>query len=189
MESYTANRYQIWSNILKGCNQSLIRDSYFLFQISTLASIMPSLVPFVMLILFNLLIYCLIRSKSLILPRSSVREKRDLRVAMILILIIIVYIACHGIITYINIIELRAIITGKILYFRLFTVLSPWQVLLSHSCGVTTWTSWSPSPTCWSRSAALLTLPSTAAWSVCSPFIKFISVQNIVLVLWHECKS
>ena len=81
---------------------------------------MLSLVPFVMLILFNLLIYCLIRSKSLILPRSSVREKRDLRVAMILILIIIVYVACHGIITYINGIELWAIITGKMLYFRSF---------------------------------------------------------------------
>ena len=92
----------------------------FIFQISAFVSIMLSLVPFGMLILFNLLIYCLIKSRGIILPRSNNREKRDLRVAMIMILIIIVYIACHGIITYINIIELRAIITGKIIYFRLF---------------------------------------------------------------------
>ena len=85
----------------------------FCLQVSTLTSILLSLIPFVMLILFNILIYRLIKSKSAHFPRSSTREKRDLRIARILILIIMVYVACHGIITYINAVELWAIIEGK----------------------------------------------------------------------------
>ena len=76
-------------------------------------SISLSLIPFVMLILFNLLIYRVIKSKSALFPRSSMREKRDLRVATILLVIIMVYVACHGIITFINVVEIWAIIIGK----------------------------------------------------------------------------
>ena len=76
-------------------------------------SISLSLIPFTMLILFNLLIYRLIKSKSALFPRSSMREKRDLRVATILLVIIMVYVACHGIITFINVLEIWAIIIGK----------------------------------------------------------------------------
>ena len=74
---------------------------------------MLSIIPFMMLILFNLLIYCLIKTKTMALPRSCAREKRERHVASILILIILVYSAGHSIITYINMIELWAIIKGS----------------------------------------------------------------------------
>ena len=79
-------------------------------QVSTVASILLSLIPFVLLFIFNLLIYCLVKRSPL--PRSSSRQRREQGVARILIIIIVVYIACHGIITYINIIELVGIIRG-----------------------------------------------------------------------------
>ena len=77
-----------------------------------MASILLSLIPFVLLFIFNLFIYCLVKRSPL--PRSSSRQRREQGVARILILIILVYIACHGIITYINIIEIWGIMRGTL---------------------------------------------------------------------------
>ena len=85
----------------------------FAFQISTIASILLSLVPFIFLILLNIFIFHTIKRKTLLLPPSDIRQRRDIFVATILVLIVIVYAACHTIKTAINIVELTCVITGK----------------------------------------------------------------------------
>ena len=128
---------------------------------------MLSIIPFALLIIFNLFIYCLIKRKRPNQARSSSREKRDLRVASILILIILVYVGCHGIITYINVIELLAIIQGGNKQLKnLLQALFSWQVLTTPSYGVRRWISWSQYLTSSLLSAAPLILQYTASWSV-----------------------
>ena len=90
---------------------------YFLFfQISTIVSVLLSLVPFTFLIILNILIFRTIKQKTPALSRSSRRQRRDIFVASILILIIMVYAACHSIKVFINILELFCILTGKNLW-------------------------------------------------------------------------
>ena len=83
------------------------------FQVSTSASILLSLIPFLIIIFFNLLIYRRIKESTSLLPYSTNRNRRETSVATSLMLIIMVYVACHGIITCINVIELVEILTGK----------------------------------------------------------------------------
>ena len=82
-------------------------------QVSTITSILLSLIPFILLINLNLLIYRMITQNSFHLPKSSTRERRNIQVVTILILITMVYVACHAIITSINVLELAVIIKGK----------------------------------------------------------------------------
>ena len=79
---------------------------------STIGSVLLSLIPFVFLIILNILIFRTIKHKSLATSKSSRRQHRDLFVASILILIVLVYAACHSIKVFINIIELFCVITG-----------------------------------------------------------------------------
>ena len=58
----------------------------------------------------------MIKKNTASLPRSSLRNDRDINVAKILILIIMAYVSCHGIITFLNVIEFLIIITGKTNY-------------------------------------------------------------------------
>ena len=73
---------------------------------------MLSMIPFILLVILNILIYNRMRTRAASLLPSSARERRDLRVASILVLIIVIYMFCHAIITYINIMELCTILRG-----------------------------------------------------------------------------
>ena len=83
-----------------------------IFQISTIVSVLLSLIPFIFLIVLNILIFRTIQQKTSVVSRSSRRQQRDIFVATILILIVMVYAACHSIKTFINCTELFSIITG-----------------------------------------------------------------------------
>ena len=69
-------------------------------------SVLLNVVPFFSLLVLNLIIYQTIKKKTLLLPHSSSRERRDLYVATILIIIVMVFASCHSIKTVINLIEL-----------------------------------------------------------------------------------
>jgi hypothetical protein len=84
-----------------------------LLQISTVVSISINTVPFLLLVVLNYLIYQAIRKKTFLLPHSSQRERRDIFVATILILIVMVYAVCHSIKAFINLLELFSVISGK----------------------------------------------------------------------------
>ena len=84
-----------------------------IFQISTIVSVLLSLIPFIFLIVLNILIFRTIQQKTSVVSRSSRRQQRDIFVASILILIVKVYAACHSIKTFINCIELFSILTGN----------------------------------------------------------------------------
>ena len=88
--------------------------SFILFQICTVVSIFINTVPFVFLVVLNYFIYRTIRNKTYLLPQSSQRERRDIFVATILILIVMVYAVCHSIKAFINLLELFSVIAGKI---------------------------------------------------------------------------
>ena len=79
---------------------------------STLLSILVNLVPFLSLVCLNICIYRNIRRKSGLIPRSAVRQRRDIAVTTILILIVMVYAVCHSIKAFINILELFNVIQG-----------------------------------------------------------------------------
>ena len=84
-----------------------------LLQISSVVSISINTVPFLLLVVLNYLIYQTIRKKTFLLPHSSQRERRDIFVATILILIVMVYAVCHSIKAFINLLELFSVISGK----------------------------------------------------------------------------
>ena len=79
---------------------------------STAVSVVLSLFPFFFLIILNFLIFHTIKKKT-ILTASSRQQQRDVFVATILILIVMLYAVCHSIKTAINVFELLSIITGK----------------------------------------------------------------------------
>ena len=85
-----------------------------ILQLSTVASVLLSLIPFVTLLILNILIYQTLRHRSTSLSRSSRRKQRDYFVASILIVIIMVYALCHSIKAFINIIELFCVLTGEV---------------------------------------------------------------------------
>ena len=95
----------------------IITTCFYSFQISTIVSILLSLVPFIFLIILNIFIYYTIKQKTVLLPISNMRQRRDIFVATILVLIVMVYAACHSIKTVINIIELQSVLSGNILGF------------------------------------------------------------------------
>ena len=70
------------------------------------------LVPFLFLVVMNLLIWRAVKSRSFLLSSSARRERRDLYVASILILIIIIFLLCHSIKCAINVLELVFVLAG-----------------------------------------------------------------------------
>ena len=80
-------------------------------QISSITSVLLSLIPFLLIIILNSLLYKAVRNK-LTLQYSSKHERRDIHVAGILILIVIVFASCHSIKWIINLIELIFILQG-----------------------------------------------------------------------------
>ena len=81
-------------------------------QITSITSVALSVVPFVAIITLNHLIYKTIKRKTFLLSNSSSKEKRDIFVAGILILIVIVYATCHTIKCIINLVELLSTLQG-----------------------------------------------------------------------------
>ena len=84
-----------------------------IFQISTIVSVLLSLIPFMFLIVLNILIFHTVKQNTSVLSRSSRRQQRELFLATILILIVMVYASCHSIKDFINCIELFSILTGN----------------------------------------------------------------------------
>ena len=85
-------------------------------QVSTIVSVLLNVVPFFSLLVLNLIIYQTIKKKTLLLPHSSSRERRDLYVATILITIVMIFAGCHSIKTVINLVELLHVFQGDELW-------------------------------------------------------------------------
>ena len=95
--------------------QKRIISKYFISlykQISTIASVLLNLLPFLSIIILNCLLYQTIKKKTFLLPPSSTKERRDIFVTGILTLIVIVYASCHSIRCVLNVIELISTIKG-----------------------------------------------------------------------------
>ena len=150
-----------WSNTQP--NKWLFLIYFLFFQISTIVSVLLSLVPFTFLIILNILIFRTIKQKTPALSRSSRRQQRDIFVASILILIIMVYAACHSIKVFINILELFCVLTGKNLWcFSSCDLFILHQTGISRAHGVLIWTSWCRCHIFWSPLTVLATLLYTA---------------------------
>ena len=88
------------------------QDKIEYFKISTVVSVLLSIIPFILLVFLNAFIYKTIKSKSEVLPISNRRARRDIYVASILIIIIMVYASCHSIKAVINMMELVSAVRG-----------------------------------------------------------------------------
>ena len=80
-------------------------------QITSITSVFLSIIPFIAILSLNQLIYKTIRRKTLLKSTSS-KDKRDVFIASILILIVIVYATCHTIKCIINLVELMSTLQG-----------------------------------------------------------------------------
>ena len=79
---------------------------------SNIFAISIDLIPFILIVVLNVLIYKTIQEKGKLLPRSSIRIRRDFYVATILIIIICMYAMCHSFKVFLNVLEITQIITG-----------------------------------------------------------------------------
>ena len=81
---------------------------------SNIFAISIDLIPFILIVVLNVLIYKTIQEKGKLLPRSSIRVRRDFYVATILIIIICMFAICHSFKAFLNVLEILQIITGNI---------------------------------------------------------------------------
>ena len=75
-----------------------------------------SVAPFIFLLGLNLLIFMEIRRKTreaTVIPISCRRQQRDVSVATILVIIVMLYAVCHSIKLLVNCMELLSIIIGN----------------------------------------------------------------------------
>ena len=100
------------------------------FKISTLVSVGINLVPFITLVILNFFIYKTLKKKGKLLPWTATRAKREHFIATILIIIVVVFAICHSFKSFINIIELCQVVSGRQLWGEKMNVL----VAISHLC-------------------------------------------------------
>ena len=100
------------------------------FKISTLVSVGINLVPFITLVILNFFIYKTLKKKGKLLPWTATRAKREHFIATILIIIVLVFAICHSFKSFINIIELCQVVSGRQLWGEKMNVL----VAISHLC-------------------------------------------------------
>ena len=126
---------------------------YFVFKISVLVSVFVNLLPFITLVFLNYFIYKSFKRKGRLLPWSATRAKRELFIATILILIILViwrillkpnktytrtglyyllqvYAVCHSFKSFLNLIELLELVTGIEIWGEKMNIV----VAISHFC-------------------------------------------------------
>ena len=95
-----------------------------------MVSVGINLVPFISLVILNFFIYKTLKKKGKLLPRTATRAKREHFIATILIIIVLVFAICHSFKTFINIIELCQVVSGRQLWGEKMNVL----VAISHLC-------------------------------------------------------
>ena len=125
-----------------------------------ISSVLLSVIPFISLLVLNFIIFHTIKKKTLLLPHSSQRERRDLYVATILIVIVMVFAGCHCIKTAINLVELVHVLQGNHSHSAKLYLVPTFQA--SKHPGVTTWTFSSLSRIFSSQATAQATLLSIA---------------------------
>jgi hypothetical protein len=108
------NTYQDESTVFKGetAQQNSLIETFSSFQISTTMSVLLNVIPFLTLIVLNILIWRTIKHKTFLLRATSKKERRDVFVAGILILIVILYTTCNAIKSGINVLELYFSLKG-----------------------------------------------------------------------------
>ena len=84
--------------------------------------------PFIILVVLNFFIYKTLKKKGKLLPWTATRAKREHFIATILIIIVLVFAICHSFKSFINIIELCQVVSGKQLWGEKMNVL----VAISH---------------------------------------------------------
>ena len=77
-----------------------------------LAALTVSIIPFLVLMILNCLIYRVIKRKTMLVSTASSRTKREIYIATILILIVVLFGICHSLQGFLNIVELSAILIG-----------------------------------------------------------------------------
>ena len=107
----------------------MFREILKILQISVLVSVGVSLVPFISLVFLNILIYKILKNKERLLPPSPTRVKREHFFATNLI-VIVMFAICHSLKSFINIIEMCQVVSGKQLWGEKMNVL----VAISHLC-------------------------------------------------------
>ena len=155
MEAGCANTTPSEWEVHKGENEKILKmekekcKKTFYFKISVLVSVFFNLFPFITLVFLNFFIYKSVKRKGQMLPWSATRAKRELFIATVLILIILViwrilltwlynrtlmllqvYAVCHSFKSFLNLIELLELGTGMKLWGEKMNVV----VAISHFC-------------------------------------------------------
>ena len=107
----------------------MFREIFKILQISVLVSVGVNLVPFISLVFLNFFIYKTLKKKERLLPPIPARVKREHFIATNLI-VIVMFAICHSLKSFINIIEMCQVVSGKQLWGDKMNIL----VAISHLC-------------------------------------------------------
>ena len=130
LETGRSNRSEDEPDLFTGGLIPVFREIFKILQISVLVSVGVSLVPFISLVFLNFFIYKTLKKKERLLPPIQTRAKREHFIATILIVIIVVFAICHSLKSFINIIEMCQVVSGKQLWGEKMNIL----VAISHLC-------------------------------------------------------
>lgn len=89
-----------------------------------------NLVPFITLIIINFIIYKTLKKKGQLLPWTATRARREHFIATILVIIVLTFAICHSFKSFIDIIELCQVVSGRQLWGEKMNIL----VAISHLC-------------------------------------------------------
>ena len=129
LETGRSNRSEDEPDLFTGGLIPVFREIFKVLQISVLVSVGVSLVLFISLVFLNFFIYKTLKKKERLLPPIPARVKREHFIATNLI-VIVMFAICHSLKSFINIIEMCQVVSGKQLWGEKMNIL----VAISHLC-------------------------------------------------------